>query len=226
MEKILKKLNVNTNGNRKLQNTDKIRYMIWNLPAEKTCPFATEHCKKSCYAKKAERIYKGVYESRLKNFWDSENADFVENMIYTIETLLNSKAYAGKKAIFRIHESGDFYNMEYAAKWCTIAKYFKNDKRITFLAYTKSIIYFNNPAYGTEIPKNMIVRSSLWDDTTPEAVECTRKMGLPIYTALSAPDMEKERANGRIFSVCTCENCSTCGKCWNKKYNDIIVKIH
>ncbi len=224
----MKKLNVNTNGNKKLQNTDKIRYIIWNLPAEKTCPFATEHCKKSCYAKKAERIYPQTLPAREKNLEESKSADFVNNMIYTIESLLNSKAYAGKKAIFRIHESGDFYNMEYAAKWCTIAKHFENDARIKFLAYTKSIVYFGIPSYGTVIPSNMVVRFSVWDDTNPDALAVNRlpSVNLPIYTALTLEDMEKERKTGRAFSVCECKNCSTCGKCWNAKYKDIIVKIH
>jgi hypothetical protein len=38
-------------------------------------------------------------------------------MIYTIEKRLNSKAFNGRKAIFRIHESGDFYNVGYTRKW-------------------------------------------------------------------------------------------------------------
>lgn len=40
-------LNVITKGNKKLINNDKVRWMIWNLPAITTCPFATDHCKKS-----------------------------------------------------------------------------------------------------------------------------------------------------------------------------------
>lgn len=222
----MKKLNVNTNGNKKLQNGAKIRYMIWNLPAVKTCPFATEHCKKSCYALKAERIYPQVLPAREKNLEEAESPEFVPNMIYTIEKLLSSKAYAGKKAIFRIHESGDFYNMEYAQKWCDITRHFENDERITFLAYTKSVIYFDIPSYRTMRPANFIIRASVWDDTKPELLWNIEHMNLPIYTALSAEDMEKERAKGHNFSVCECKNCTTCRKCWNKRIKDIIVKIH
>ena len=39
----MKKLNVNINGNKKLINTATVRFMIWNIPAVVTCPFATEH---------------------------------------------------------------------------------------------------------------------------------------------------------------------------------------
>ena len=41
-------------GNAKLKPTGAVKYLIWNIPAIKTCPYATEHCKKACYAIKAE----------------------------------------------------------------------------------------------------------------------------------------------------------------------------
>jgi hypothetical protein len=116
--------------------------MIWNLPSVKTCPYKTPSCEKSCYARKAERCYPTVLPARENNYMESLQADFVENMIYTIESRLNSKAFQGKKVIFRIHESGDFYNLEYTKKWIAICKHFEKDNRIEFLAYTKSILYF------------------------------------------------------------------------------------
>lgn len=223
----MERLNINTNGNRKLQNSDKIRFMIWNLPAVKTCPFRTELCEKSCYARKAERIYPQVLPSREKNYNDSLSADFVENMIFTIEKELNSKKYSGKLAVFRIHESGDFYNREYFSKWYQIAKHFENDNRIVFLAYTKSINYAVQCGYGLPwFPKNLVIRSSLWKDTAPDKVELTKLHNFPIYTALTEKEMTAEKENGHVFAACKCEDCSHCGLCWNSKVKDIIVKIH
>lgn len=223
----MRKLNVNVNGNKKLQNSDKIRFIIWNLPAVKTCPFRTELCEKSCYARKAERIYPQCLPSREKNYNDSLSADFVENMIFTIEKELNSKKYSGKLAIFRIHESGDFYDLEYTQKWIAIAKHFENDTRIKFLAYTKSIIYFINSGYGLlSFPSNLVIRSSLWKDTAADKVELTNVYNIPIYTALTSAEMVEEKKNGRAFCVCKCDNCNTCRLCWNSKVKDIIVKIH
>ena len=223
----MERLNINTNGNRKLQNSDKIRFMIWNLPAVKTCPFRTGLCEKSCYARKAERIYPQVLPAREKNYNDTLQADFVENMIFTIEKELASKKYAGKLAIFRIHESGDFYNQEYVEKWIAIAKHFENNRRIKFLAYTKSIIYFINAGYGlSDFPQNLVIRSSLWKDTAPDKVELTKAYNIPIYTALTAPEMVEEKQSGHFFRVCKCENCNSCRMCWNSKIQDIIVKIH
>lgn len=222
----MEKLNVNVNGNRKLRNTDKIRFMIWNLPAVKTCPFRTAMCEKSCYARKAERVYPQVLPSREKNYNATLSPDFVDNMIFTIEKELSTKKYNGKLTIFRIHESGDFYNLEYAKKWVAIARHFENDRRIKFLAYTKSIIYFNIPGYNTLLPDNFVLRSSLWKDTSPQYIELTEKMNLPIYTALTIPEMIEEKKNGHFFRVCKCDDCASCRMCWNSKIKDIICEIH
>lgn len=223
----MEKLNVNINGNKKLRNTDKIRFMIWNLPAVKTCPFRTEMCEKSCYARKAERVYPQVLPCREKNYKDSLQADFVERMIYTIEKELSTKKYNGKLTIFRIHESGDFYNVDYAKKWVAIAKHFENDNRIKFLAYTKSITYFALLFYGTELfPKNLVIRSSIWKDTDPDKIEVTEFYNFPIYTALTMSEIMEERENGHKFYICKCDDCANCRMCWNSKVKDIICEIH
>ena len=223
----MKKLNVNVNGNKKLRNTDKIRFMIWNLPAVKTCPFRTEMCEKACYARKAEKCYPTVLPSREKNYAESLSDDFVENMIFTIESELNSKKYRGKLAIFRIHESGDFYSLEYARKWANIAKHFESDPRIRFLAYTKSLLYFVQLGVNFScFPSNLVIRSSLWKDTSEYNLNLTREFDFPVYTALTAPEMVTEKQNGHVFRVCRCDDCANCRMCWNSKVKDIICEIH
>lgn len=225
----MEKLNVNTNGNRKLRNTDKIRFMIWNLPAVKTCPFRTAMCEKSCYARKAERVYPQVLPSRERNYTATLSPDFVENMIFTIEKELSTKKYNGKLTVFRIHESGDFYSLEYAQKWVTIARYFENNPQITFLAYTKSIRYFVDIAigYGTpRFPSNLIIRSSLWADTTAKNYGLTYKYEFPIYTAFDRKTMDDMKTNGYTFTECRCDDCANCGYCWNKEHSEIICEIH
>ena len=126
-------------GNHKLKPTADTKFLIWNLPAEKTCPFATELCKKFCYAKKAERQYKGARNAREINFNDSLRPSFTVTLALEICKYINRPSWQGKKVLFRIHESGDFYNKEYAQKWIDIANVFQN---IQFLAYTKSVRFF------------------------------------------------------------------------------------
>lgn len=217
-------LNVNINGNRKLRNTDSVRFLIWNLPAVRTCPFRTLMCEKSCYARKAERLYPQVLPARETNYQMSLRDDFAEHMIDTIEYHLASKAFAGKKVIFRIHESGDFYNREYAQKWIDIARYFENDMRITFLAYTKSLKYMIECGYGkAKFPKNLIIRASLWDDTKQCERDIIAAYDMPIYTALTKREFV---AMGDKYARCDCADCANCGKCWDANNKRIACEIH
>ena len=130
-------------GNMKLKPDANTKYLIWSIPAIITCPFATEHCKKACYAIKAERCYPSAKASRAEHLEISKADDFVGRMIFTIEANLSRPGYkAAKRVVVRIHESGDFYSAEYAEKWLEIADHFKADKRVVFMAYTKSVDFF------------------------------------------------------------------------------------
>lgn len=217
-------LNVNINGNRKLRNTDNVRFMIWNLPAVRTCPFKTPMCEKSCYARKAERLYPQVLPAREANFEASLQNDFAERMIDTIKYYLASKAFAGKKVIFRIHESGDFYNREYAQKWVNVARHFEKVPNIVFLAYTKSLKYVVDCGYSkASFPKNLILRASVWADTTSEQLDTIATYDMPIYTALAKQEFVEMSDK---YARCDCADCANCGKCWDANNRRIACEIH
>lgn len=209
-------------GNMKLISNNDTKFLIFNLPSKITCPYATEHCKKFCYAVKAETAYPTCLPSRLKHFEESKRDDFVERMIFTIEAHLTRKSYkTAKKIVVRIHESGDFYNMAYMHKWYKVAEHFKTDKRVIFMAYTKSVVYVNTLAEnGYNIPKNMIIRFSVWDDTEPNEIYLATKNNLPIYTAVNKFTKDIKSQNR-----CLCRDCAKCGKCWNRT-KSIICEIH
>lgn len=211
-------------SNKKLVPNKETRFLIWNLPSKITCPFATEHCKKFCYAVKAENAYPTCKPSRLEHFEESKKADFVGRMIFTIEAHLTRPIYrTAKKIIVRIHESGDFYSQEYANKWIKIAEHFKHDKRIVFMAYTKSLIFFCNSIYSDEkkyIPKNLIIRFSIWDDTHFGQIALNNHWGFSTYSAV-----EKFTKDIKSQNRCLCRDCAKCGKCWSKT-KSIICEIH
>jgi len=215
MKKNNEKLVNISNGNKKLQPDSEVKYMIWNLPARITCPYRTEHCSKSCYAVKAERVYPQVLPARMKNFEFSKTSDFVPYMVEEIHEIASRKAYRNAKHIFfRIHESGDFYNKAYADKWLEIMTACKDIPNLQFIAYTKSVRYFAN----TERPENFTLRYSIWDDTNPVEIAIASAMGLPIYTAVNELPAD--------FELCECKNCSTCKKCFSNDYAKIACKIH
>lgn len=208
--------------NKKLIPNKAVKFLIWNIPAIITCPYATPHCKHFCYAVKAETAYPTVTPSRLKHFEESRRDDFVARMVYTIESYLMKPPYkAAKKIVVRIHESGDFYNRGYMAKWYKIAEHFKHDKRVVFMAYTKSVVYVDElSAAGMDKPNNMVIRFSIWDDTDPRQIAMAEKYNLPIYTAV-----DKFTADIKPQHRCNCADCAKCGKCWGNTKR-LICEIH
>lgn len=213
-------LNVNVTGNKKLQNTSNVSFIIWNLPSVITCPFRTEQCEKLCYAKKAERLYPSVSPSRQRNFDASRKADFIANMVFTLEAEISHNESHGKKSVVRIHESGDFYNETYANAWLQIAEHFE-DRNVVFMAYTKSVRYF----YGKSIPKNMVIRFSLWADTNPQQKALAEAMQLPTYSADKVDVVDNMVAKG-YATKCDCADCGNCGKCWDVTVKRIYCVFH
>ena len=200
-------------SNKKLVPNEREAFIIWNLQAKTTCPYATEHCKALCYAIKAETAYPDCLPSRVRHFMDTRKPEFVINMAYTI--LKIASGCRKQEIIVRIHESGDFYNKVYVAMWLQIMAICAIDKRIKFIAYTKSFPFFD----GVELPRNFAFRASVWDDTKQEFLEMIARNGWAIYTAVD------KFAKGDTFTRCRCSDCATCGKCW-KKYRDIRCEIH
>lgn len=204
-----------SNGNRKLLPDANVKYIIFNLLAVVTCPYATEHCKALCYARKAENNYPDCKPCRDRNLKATKTAGFIPNIIDLIEYMIKLPSYRnGKKIVIRIHESGDFYSQEYFNKWLAIARHFESNKKLVFVAYTKSVNFIH------DIPANMVVRYSIWDDTEPAQIAIANSLGLPVYTAVEHFTTETKRQQ------CDCINCSTCFKCFNNKFNLLKCEIH
>lgn len=204
-----------SDGNKKLVPNDKTGFIIWNLPAVMTCPYATKNCIKFCYARKAEKAYPDCLPARQDNFNRSRDVDsFIKFMTRYIATI----AIKGKKAeyIVRIHESGDFYNQVYTDAWIAIINNVSAlTNKVKFIAYTKSFKFFD----GKTLPKKFFLRASIWDDTKPEDLETIRRNAWSIYTAVD------QFRTGDTFTRCRCSDCATCGKCWSKRH-DIRCEIH
>lgn len=168
-------------GNHKLVSNDNVLFLIFNLPYKVTCPYRTKSCEALCYAAKSEKAYPDCNPSRNRNLAFSKTDNFVPYMIELIKIKLNNLK-PGRKIIFRIHESGDFYNRMYTRKWILIINYFSGDNRIKFVAYTKSVIFFKG--IDLDSMKNFTLRYSLWADTSPEQYAIAKELQLPTYTAL------------------------------------------
>lgn len=115
----------------------------------KTCPNAG-HCAAGCYAKSGAYLWDNVkqaYEKRLTLTQDA--ARFFVVMSDAISKKI--KAAKGKKVTIRIHDSGDFYSIEYFNQWQKIMKQFES---VSFYAYTKQIDMFKNQIGLNNLPDN------------------------------------------------------------------------
>lgn len=206
-------------GNMKLvSNPLETMFIIWNLPYKITCPFRTPHCEALCYAEKAETQYPDAKPARFRNLEATRSPLFVDFVVAMLHYLAKRPKYANApEFVVRIHESGDFYNKAYAEKWKEIARRCKDIPNLKFMAYTKSLIYFEDG-----YPENMVIRGSIWDDTKPEQLELMEKMDVPTYTVVEQEEFDKLPEE----SKCHCKDCGHCRKCWNKDIKHICNVKH
>ena len=206
-------------GNKKLVGDENNAFLIWNLPALITCINSTLACRTSCYAMKAQRLYPSVRKSRDANLEDCKQPEFVNQMIDTINYYIAKKAVLGKTVYFRIHESGDFFQISYMEDWYRICKEFPE---VHFTAYTKSVSLVK--ASSMEIPSNLVIRFSVWDDTKKEDIDMANSLNLPIYTAFPPKELE-ERIVKENYTKCLCD-CSKCKMCYSPNIGKLAVAIH
>lgn len=215
-------------GNAKLKDNAVVRFIQWNITAVTTCPWRTAMCEKSCYALKAERIYPTVRVRRALHTEFAKTSEFVPAMIEQIEYELSRKASQGKTIFFRIHESGDFVNMNYLNAWHEITKHFKGNRGIVFMAYTKSLPLVK--ALYKRVGKqnvNITFKASEWDDTKETMREMRKELGLSVFTALPVGELEKKG----FFACPSSENakkpqdCGECKMCYFAQ-KDTAIEIH
>lgn len=220
MKKLTKKdLNQNiciSNANDKLSDNENYSFYIFNLPSLITCPYSTNICRKTCYAKSAENMFPLVRSSRSRNLEESKKDSFVNDMVDYIAYLINSKKNKNKQIIFRLHESGDFYNQEYVNKWIEIAGNFR-EYNIIFQAYTKSIKFFKDKNLNDI---NIKILFSEMPDTKAKDLELAKQMNMSIFKLL--PVGEKE---DKDMIICPTE-CTKCMMCYKGNDKLIYVKQH
>lgn len=118
-----------------------------------TCPNASQ-CATGCYARTGTYRFKNTvnaYETRLSL---AQTEDFVPLLIADISLKALQSKSKGLNCIIRIHDSGDFYGMEYVSKWFDIMNYFKNNPNVSFYAYTKMVSMFETFKANDLIPSN------------------------------------------------------------------------
>ena len=131
--------------------------------------------------------------------------------------------------IIRIHESGDFYSLQYLRKWVEIWKNLE-DENVLFVFYTKSFPFFLMLTdEEKEIIRHMMksgklaMNLSIDDTTTKEQMIAYLKM-LKEY-----PLANTYRVTEKVSEAddkCDCANCAKCGACNKAQGKEKVVEIH
>lgn len=224
-----------TYGNKKLLdcvvNGVSYKYAQFNTRAVVDCPFATSGCRIACYATHGCHRFPSVKKSREQAYQETLDKNFSIRMIYTIECALESKRYKGSTMILRLHESGDFYSIEYLRKWLNIFKHFSEHKNIIFCFYTKSFKFFKQlekeefNALKELIAKGVVAMSVSLDDTSTamslmDAAYLQATLHVNSYIATTNPD------NWKYNAECRCKNCAECGNCIRATKKNVVCRLH
>jgi len=160
-------------GNKKLKQT-----LIFDLPAGRTCPMASEchsyavmndngkltikdgdNNKFRCFAASQEAQYKNVFNARKYNFdlikktLDNDYAIPLKSIKLIQDSI---KKHINKNIDkVRIHSSGDFFNGRYLSVWLAVARL---NPQLKFYCYSKSLHLFGT---NISIPKNFYVTASM-----------------------------------------------------------------
>lgn len=215
-----------------LESGEKIRYAQFNTRAITDCPFRSAGCETVCYATKGNHQFPSVRESRSRSFEVSKQENFPDMMEYTIRYHLTTKHFDGAVMLIRIHESGDFYSLQYLRKWVKIWERFDSKDPIRFVFYTKSFPFF---LMLTEDEKNTIRRMmeegrlsmnlSMDDTTSPEQRIAYLKM-LAEYPLANTYYCTEHVETVTHDTVCDCADCAKCGTCNKAEGKKTVVKIH
>lgn len=133
-------------------NTKLAKDGIWsfNLIPIVHCPMAGA-CKQYCYATVGQQAFRSGVLRRARAFLATMQTDFVDRMVAEITRAVKK----GLKAV-RVHDSGDFYSVEYMLAWFEIARRLPH---VRFYAYTKMVVLARRLASVT--PTNFRLIQSL-----------------------------------------------------------------
>ena len=225
-------------GNGKLKDyTDIIngviyRYAQLNTRAVIDCPFRSIGCEAVCYATKGNHVFPSVKNSRERSFRETLRPDFAEALVYTIRTEKQSARYKNAVMIVRVHESGDFYSLQYLRKSLRAWVTFNPDDGVKFVFYTKSFRFFLMSTDDEKRALNKLIglgvvamNLSMDDTTTPEQKRAYLEMIVTFprantyYCTEHVDDVEHD-------DVCDCADCAKCGTCNKGTGRRTVVKIH
>lgn len=193
-------------------------FLIWSVLGHITCNGKTGLCSGYCYNN--SKSFDTHIQFKIDNLITS-TLDIFEPLVIK---MLQYNPYG--QAFVRIHEDGDYYNMDYFTKWLNISK---KKKELIFESYTKEPKLLKMVNNINESNKNFVLRFSLMEDTKKEIIEYVAKNNVPNYTVIG--EKKKDKATKEIFDQINKKNkcvnsCKYCKKCYSSNNITIINMLH
>ena len=208
------------------------RYAQYNTRAILDCPFRSKGCERICYATKGNHTKPSVKGSRIHSAEESHREDFTEAIVYTVRVEKQSKRYKDAIMLIRIHESGDFYSLQYLRKWVWAWNELEHDDGVQFVFYTKSFPFF---LMLTDEEKGIINRmlssgklAINWsiDDTTSQEQKLAYLKCVATFPKANTYICTEHVEDVEHDNVCDCADCAKCGTCNKGTGKKTVVKIH
>lgn len=144
--------------NAKIAKSSKGEYLIynWGIPAYqsktglRTCP-AAGTCAKGCYATQGAYAWSNVAQAYEYRLAVSQSATFVQSMQTELNRAIKLSAKKRKRLAIRIHDSGDFYSIDYIKRWFEVIQ---ANPEVLFYAYTKQVKLFKAMQL---VPTNLVL---------------------------------------------------------------------
>ncbi len=103
-----------------LSNPSKMPGLAFGLPAHKACPRKKGTICDSCYAHKGCYSWKSAKHAQQTRFaWTRDCMRTDEGMMLWVSVMVQAIM---KEEYFRIHDSGDFFNVRYARAWVMVCR--------------------------------------------------------------------------------------------------------
>ncbi|MGL5714991.1 MAG: GP88 family protein [Paraclostridium sp.] len=209
---------LSTGNSKLLSNEHGEGFLIWSVLGHISCNGKTPLCARFCY----NNCRQDTATLRLKV--DCLMFSMMDAFVPVLNRLLHLSPY--KKTFVRIHEDGDFYDMEYFNKWVELSGM---NPDFVFEAYTKEpeLLPSIEPLNATL--ENFILRYSIMSDTPQEIVDYVAKNDLHTYIALGENTVDKtaKATFEHVSLVNRCmDSCQYCKKCYVKGVKTIVTTLH
>jgi hypothetical protein len=211
---------------RLLTQTSKMPGPSWSLPAHKACPRANGTICDSCYASKGCYRYSSTQNAQNARFaWTVESMRTASGREQWTAAIVDGIRKSGC-AYFRVHDSGDMFNVAYAECWLAVCLAMPG---IRFWIPTRSWQKPKSPLPVFDPLLNTLRKLATLQNVTVRPSALDFGDGAPVIAGLHAGSTAAMPDGLRAHQCPAPEqggNCGDCRTCWDAKNTPVSYCRH